>query len=249
MLAARILRAPWRLLRVLLHVLHGWWLLWRHAGSWSEERTAALVRQWSHGLLARLGIEVRFEGEPVAAGPLLLVSNHISWLDIPAIHAICACRFVAKASIRQWPLVGTMASSIGTLFIERASRRDALRVVHQMAEALAQGDVVAVFPEGTTGDGRQMLPFHANLLQAALVGNYPVQPLALRFVDRASGQTSYAPSFVGDETLLGSIWRTLLAPPLAVVVRVGAPQKSDGRERRVWAQDLQAAVTELWQPA
>jgi 1-acyl-sn-glycerol-3-phosphate acyltransferase len=139
-----------------------------------------------------------------------------------------------------------MANGAGTLYIERESRRDALRVVHQMADALRNGDIVAVFPEGTTGDGRTMLPFHANLLQAALVTNQPAQPMALRFIDTATGQTSFAPSFVGDETLLGSVWRTLTAPPITAIVCFGEPQRSGGRERREWAAALKDEVEGLW---
>ena len=74
-------------------------------------------------------------------------------------------------------------SSGGTLFIERERKRDALRVVHQIAAALRAGDIVAVFPEGTTGDGRDVLPFHANLLQAAIATGAPVQPVVLRYRD------------------------------------------------------------------
>ena len=246
MLLIRILRAPWRVLRVLVHVLYGWWLVWRHAGSLSEAEMAQTVQRWSATLLRCMGITVQVEGTPPAAGPMLLVSNHISWLDIPVVHAARPCRFVAKAGIRHWPLVGTMANGAGTLYIERESRRDALRVVHQMADALRNGDIVAVFPEGTTGDGRTMLPFHANLLQAALVTNQPAQPMALRFIDTATGQTSFAPSFVGDETLLGSVWRTLVAPPITAIVRFGQPQRSAGRERREWAGALQEEVGRLW---
>jgi 1-acyl-sn-glycerol-3-phosphate acyltransferase len=91
-----------------------------------------------------------------------------------------------------------------------------------------------------------MLPFHANLLQAALVTNQPAQPMALRFIDTATGQTSFAPSFVGDETLLGSVWRTLAAPPITAVVRFGEPQRSGGRERREWAENLRREVEALW---
>ena len=246
MLLIRILRAPWRVLRVLVHVLHGWWLVWRHMGSWTPEQQAQVVEGWSRQLLGIMGMTVQVHGQPPAAGPVLLVSNHISWLDIPAIHAARNCRFVAKAGIRHWPLVGTMASGAGTLYIERESRRDALRVVHQMADALRNGDIVAVFPEGTTGDGRSMLPFHANLLQAALVTNTPAQPVALKFVDTATGQPCYAPSFVGDETLVGSVWRTLSAPPITAIVRFGEPQQSTGRDRREWAVALKDAVEGLW---
>lgn len=241
------LRAAWRCVLIFLHVLCGWWRVWRQNGSWTPEQQAQVVEGWSRQLLGIMGITVQVVGQPPAAGPLLLVSNHISWLDIPAIHAARNCRFVAKADIRGWPLVNQLAIGSGTLFIERTSRRDAMRVVHQMADALRQGDILAVFPEGTTGDGRTMLPFHANLLQAALATNTPAQPVALKFVDAATGMPTYAPSFVGDETLVGSVWRTLSAPPITAVVRFGEPQGSAGRDRREWAVALQDEVLALWQ--
>ena len=243
------LRAAWRCVLIFIHVLRGWWLVWRQIGSWTEEQQAQVVQGWSQQLLGIMGITVQVHGQPPAAGPVLLVSNHLSWLDIPAIHAARNCRFVAKADIRHWPLVSMLATGCGTLFIERTSRRDAMRVVHQMADALRQGDVLAVFPEGTTGDGRTMLPFHANLLQAALVTNTPAQPVALKFVDTATGQPTYAPSFVGDETLLGSAWRTLSAPPITAIVRFGEPQRSGGRDRREWAVALKDEVEGLWRQA
>ena len=90
-------------------------------------------------------------------------------------------RFVSKADVRHWPLLGWLVACGGTLFIERERKRDALRVVHQMAEALQAGETVAVFPEGTTSDGHGLLPFHANLLQAAIATETPVQPVALRY--------------------------------------------------------------------
>ena len=131
------LRAAWRCVLIFLHVLRGWWLVWRQNGSWTPEQQAQVVEGWSRQLLGIMGISVQVHGQPPtssSSGPLLLVSNHISWLDIPAIHAARNCRFVAKADIRRWPLVSQLAIGSGTLFIERTSRRDAMRVVHQMAQ-------------------------------------------------------------------------------------------------------------------
>ena len=89
-------------------------------------------------------------------------------------HAARYCRFISKSDVQGWPIVGTLATAAGTLYIERASRRDALRMVRGMADALRAGEVLAVFPEGTTGDGRTLLPFHANLLEAAVQAGAPV---------------------------------------------------------------------------
>jgi 1-acyl-sn-glycerol-3-phosphate acyltransferase len=142
-------------------------------------------------------------------------------------------------------VLGALITGAGTLYIERESRRDAMRVVHHMAERLQAHDTLAVFPEGTTGDGRAMLPFHANVFQAAIAAQAPVVPVALRFVDGASGQRSDAPVFIGDTTLIASIWTTLRASNLQAVVVYGEPQTHQGRDRRTWAQDLRTEVQRL----
>jgi 1-acyl-sn-glycerol-3-phosphate acyltransferase len=141
--------------------------------------------------------------------------------------------------------LGALATGAGTLYIERTNRRDALRMVQDMACSMQAGDVVAVFPEGTTGDGREVLPFHANLIESAIVAGAPVQPMALRFVDSHSGEMSLAPCYIGDDTLVGSVWRTLTADPITAVVCFGEPQLADGRDRRQWSRDLRAAVMAL----
>jgi 1-acyl-sn-glycerol-3-phosphate acyltransferase len=105
--------------------------------------------------------------------------------------------------------------------------------------------VVAVFPEGTTSDGRDLLPFHANLIQSAILAEAPVQPMSLKFIDARSGEPSFAPCYIGDDTLLGSIWRTLKAPKIIAVVHFGELQQAQGRDRRAWAHDLHQSVALL----
>jgi 1-acyl-sn-glycerol-3-phosphate acyltransferase len=243
----RLFRVLAKLLHLVRHIAVGWWTIRRHFPQMDDAARGQRVQAWSLQVLKVLGITLRVQGTPPAQGPLLLVANHISWLDIAVIHAAGYCRFVSKSDVKHWPIVGTLATGAGTLYIERESRRDAMRVVHHMAERLRAGEVVAVFPEGTTGDGRNMLPFHANLLQAAISANVPVLPLALRFVDVHTGGLHFAPSFVGNETLLGSLWRTLGADTLGAEVRFGTPERAEGRDRRTWAQDLQHTVEQLRQ--
>jgi 1-acyl-sn-glycerol-3-phosphate acyltransferase len=238
------LHALAKFFRVLAWVIRGYWQVSRVFPTLSEEQRARAVEVWARGMLAIIGIEVRVKGHP-AKGPVLMAANHISWLDILVIHGACHCRFVAKSEIRSWPLVGTLTTGGGSLYIERSSRNDAMRVVHQMAEALQQGDVLAVFPEGGTGDGITLLPFHANLLQAAISADAPIQPIALQFIDAQSQQVSLAPCYRDDDTLISSLWRTLCAPPLLAQVRYGEPQWAEGRNRRQWAQDLQTTVAHL----
>lgn len=238
------LRAAWRLLSALAHAIGGWWTITFAFPRLTPDQREARVSAWARQMLGILGIELRLRGTP-ASGPVLLVANHISWLDILVMHAARHCRFVSKSEVEHWPLIGTLATGAGTLYIERESRRHAMRIVHHMAEALRAGEVLAVFPEGTTSDGRTILPFHANMLQAAISAEAPAQPVALAFVDAATERPSFAASYVGDDTLVASLWRTLTAPPLAAVVAFGEPQQAQGRDRRAWAAALREAVIEL----
>lgn len=234
-------------MRALVHAFAGFGAIVFLFPRWPPARREAKVRAWSLEMLAVLGIRLELRGQPPAAGPMLLVANHISWLDILVMHAGCYCRFVSKADVKRWPLIGTLASGGGTIYIERESRRDALRVVHHMAESLKRGEVVAVFPEGTTSDGTTLLPFHANLIQAAISAGVPVQPVGLKFIDTATREISLAPCYADEDTLVGSVWRTLAGPPLTAVVSYGAPQRGQGRDRRAWAAELRSAVDQLRQ--
>ena len=241
----KFLRASWRLLRLLGHIAKGLWIVALRFPSLSPDQQHARVQVWSMELLAHAGISLRILGQPPVTGPVMLVANHISWLDIPVMHAARHCRFVSKSDVQAWPLIGTLVTAAGTLYIERSSRRDAMRTVTRMHEALCSGDMVAVFPEGTTSDGLTLLPFHANLIQAAISAESPVLPVALEFIDRRSGQMSTAPMYIGDQTLIESVWRTLTTPGLRAVVSYGEPQSPAGRERREWAAELRESVAAL----
>lgn len=234
-----------KLLRAVAHAVAGWLTILFIFPRIAAPAREARVQVWALKMLRILGVRLRVHGHPVAQGPVLLVANHISWLDILVLHGARYCRFVSKADIQRWPLVGTMATGAGTLYIQREKRRDALRVVHSMTRSLKAGDVVAVFPEGTTSDGAALLPFHGNLIQAALAADAPVQPVGLRYVDAASGQPSFAARYIDQDTLIGSAWRLLSSPPIEAVVAFGEPHGAEGRDRRQWAHDLQAQVEAL----
>ena len=202
---AASLRGAWRLARATLHGVHGLLMVllaFPHLGRAARE---ARIGWWSGKMFHMLGMKLEISGA-FRPGAKLLVANHISWLDILAVHAACPeARFVSKAEVRQWPLVSRHIDWARTLNLQRERARDALRVVHEMAQALKDGDTVAVFPEGTTGTGHELLPFHANLLQAAISTGTPLQPVVLRFAD-AETDVSLAADFTGDITLKQSLW-------------------------------------------
>lgn len=226
--------------RAVLHLLRGYWIIKTRFAKISQNERADYVQQWSAQLVAILGLELRIVGTPIQSG--LFVANHISWLDNVAIHAAHFCRFVAKSDIKSWPVIGYLTDQSGMLFVERTSRKDSHRVVQVVAERLRAGDCVAVFPEGTTGEGRELLPFHANMIQSAIDAGSKVQPIAIRFTDTASSEQSFAPCFVGDDTLFQSVWRTLNAKSITVSLRFGEPQVTQLRDRRTWANDLRTSI-------
>jgi 1-acyl-sn-glycerol-3-phosphate acyltransferase len=203
----------------------------------------ARVTAWSARLLRCLDIRLAVEGR-LESGPALLVANHVSWLDIVVLQAIGAARFVSKADVRRWPVVGFLAAQAGTLFIERSRRRDAVRVVHEVAGALRAGACIAVFPEGTTGAGPAVLPFHANLLQAAVGAQVPLQPVALRYGDAGSPFSTAAP-FIGAMTLVGSLWRIACAEGLAAHASFASPVEAAGADRRELADATRACIQAL----
>jgi 1-acyl-sn-glycerol-3-phosphate acyltransferase len=236
--------AAWRLARTLAHLLHGMAVVTLVFPLLAAAGRQQRIRWWSAKLLRLLGVGLTVHGTP-RGGATLLVANHVSWLDIAAIHAaVPQARFVSKADVRRWPLIGRLVAGVGTLFIERASKRDALRVVHQMADALRAGDTVAIFPEGTTGAGPTLLPFHANLLQAAIATGTPVQPLVLRF--RQPGQAfSPAAEFLGETTLAQSLWRMAAAKELQVELRWLIAEGTAHADRRALAAHLRERMAEV----
>lgn len=239
------MKAVYRLLRALVHALAGWLTIVLVFPRLAPPAREARVQVWADQMLRILGVTLRVRGHAPAAGPVLLVANHMSWLDILVMHAARYCRFVSKDGVARWPVIGTLATGAGTLYIQREKRRDAMRVVHTMTQSLKAGDVIAVFPEGTTGAGVELLPFHGNLIQAALSAGAPVQPVGLRYVEAASGQTSFAARYIDDDNLASSLWRLLSSPPVVARVNFGEPHGAEGRDRRQWAHDLQQQVESL----
>ena len=237
----RIVRAAGRLLTAAIHLLYGIAIVAFRWPFLDEGARQASVARWSRRMLRCLGLALAVRGQP-RPGTALVVANHVSWLDIAALLSVLpGARFVAHAGLRRWPLLGWLSTAVGTIFIERERKRDALRVVHQVAQALALGQQVAVFPEGTNGGGPIPLPFHANLLQAAIAGGAPLQPVALRYAEPGR---RFSPSVVwlGETTLLGSLWAVANAHALCVRVTLLPAQDTRHAERRVLAQHVRAQI-------
>jgi 1-acyl-sn-glycerol-3-phosphate acyltransferase len=151
--------------------------------------------------------------DEVTAG--MVVANHISWLDVCVLNTIVPTRFVAKAELREWLVIGWLCSRAQTLFIERGKARAAARINLEVVEQIKEGFQFSVFPEGTTTDGHYVAPFHSSLLQPAIDAGVMVQPLALTYFDN-DGESSIVAPYVGEMTFVESLWLILSAPSLQV---------------------------------
>jgi len=202
-----------RLARLLLHLFEGLLTCALVFPLLDAAGRQARVKRWSARMLEVCGVRLRLApaGDTRIMPHALVVSNHVSWLDIFVINALQPCRFVAKSDIRGWPLIGWLCEKAGTIFIARGSVRDVRRIYRNLVTSLHDGEHVAFFPEGTTAAQGRLLPFHANLFEAAIEAKVPVQPCALRYLDR-QGEWHPAADFVGDMTFAQSVFAILRAP-------------------------------------
>jgi 1-acyl-sn-glycerol-3-phosphate acyltransferase len=192
----------------------------------------AQMQRWATRVLSILDIEVQCSGALPAAGARLVVANHLSWLDILLIQSLAPGVFVAKSEVRRWPLFGSLAQGCATIFVQRSSSRSARAMVDASAAALARGDCVVGFPEGTSTDGADLGVFHANLFQAAVQAQVPVLPLTLRYLDSRTGLPSTAALYIGETTLLASMRLVLGSKSIQAKVHIGDSIPSAGHCRK-----------------
>jgi 1-acyl-sn-glycerol-3-phosphate acyltransferase len=238
------IRLAWRLARLILHLLRGLAtcaFVFPWAGAALRDR---LVQRWSARLLAICRVRVEHVPQAPALAHALVVANHVSWLDIFVLNAVRPCRFVAKAEIRAWPVVGWLVDKAGTVFIARGNRRELRHIFKGIVDALGRRQRVAFFPEGTTAAQGAPLPFHANLFEAAIDARVPVQPHALAYLD-ADGGWHPAVDYTGDTTFVDSILRILGGAPIVARLASLAPiPAGEGTHRRELAQAAQDAISE-----
>lgn len=218
-------------MRILLHLVEGLAkcaLLFPWASAATRNR---LTLAWSRRLLGVCGVRLRHMPGAPALGHALVVANHVSWLDIFVIDALHPSRFVAKADIRQWPVVGWLVGMAGTVFIARGNRRDLRHVFKGLVASLQAGERVAFFPEGETAPPGVVLPFHANLFEAAIDAKVPVQPYAIKYVDK-QGRFHPAVDFTGDTSFVASVMKILRADGLEAQLTCLEPLESRGAHRR-----------------
>ncbi|HET7776762.1 MAG TPA: lysophospholipid acyltransferase family protein, partial [Azospira sp.] len=219
-----------RLIRLVLHLLHGLVVAALVYPLLSQERRLGLKKTWSQKLLRILGIQLRAHLGQLPQGSLL-VANHVSWLDVYLINAAQPAAFVSKAEVRHWPIIGWLSARTDTIFLRRGSRGHAKIINGEIAQVLARGHFVALFPEGTTTDGGSLLHFHGALLQPAIEARRPIVPLTLSYHDR-NGRRSTAPAYVGDSSLWDCLQAVLTAGWLEARVEAGPALATTGEVNR-----------------
>lgn len=230
----KLMRSAWRFLRLLVHVIAGILGTVLYAGvlriSHDTPRYRRLIRWWLGGIIRILGGRVTVIGTPAEHGALM-VCNHISWLDIPLLGGESSIRFLSKKDVQGWPVVGWLATQAGTLYIERGRRGAAQEAADNISESLRKGDVVMVFPEGTTSDGKAVMPFHARLFASVIEAGVDVQPVAIRYRD-ASGALSEHVPFVGDMSLWDNLMGILPQSHMDIEVHYLPLVKVNGQSRK-----------------
>ncbi len=233
-----------RLTRLAVHVLRGLAIAGFIFPRISEAQRRYHVRRWSRQLLATLNVRLHVRWDRARArssrGPLMIVANHVSWIDPFVIDAVMPTRFVAKAEIARWPLIGWLTSRAGTVFIRRARRRDTARINERVTNVLREGAVIGVFPEGTTTDGSRVLHFHSSLLQPAVAAASPVQPIALRYL-RADGSRCLEVAYEDGRTLWDCVRRMAAQPEIHAELILLEPLGKTGH-RRALAQVARNAI-------
>jgi 1-acyl-sn-glycerol-3-phosphate acyltransferase len=229
-------------LRVGLHLARAVYKLTFQAAHWNEAQRRDEIARWARGVFALFGMRLVVRGAPPASQGLLFAGNHVSWLDIYALLATTDQRFVAKAEVRRWPVIGWLAARVGTQFIARDRRAD-VHATSQAVTGLLQGGAhVCIFPEGTTTTGHALRPFRASLFEPAAQGRAHVQPFAIRYLG-PDGRASDIAAFTGDMSLGESIWMLLGKGGLTCELTFLDVIDTSGLSRRAIALAAEQAVT------
>jgi lyso-ornithine lipid O-acyltransferase len=233
----RLRRAVALALALLICVLHSW--LMRLRGRFTPVRRALWLRDASRRVLKALGVGIEVDGQPPTSG--LVVSNHLSYLDILILSAAMPCFFVAKKEIDGWPYFGWAARTAGTIFLDRKSMRSARAVAGEIAERLKLPVPVLLFPEGTSTDGTQVLRFHSRLIDPATKAGTPVTAAAVRYVaaDRIEERQL---CWYGGQEFLPHVWKVLGVEGFSAQVRFGEPRTYP--DRRVAAERTHAEIVQ-----
>jgi 1-acyl-sn-glycerol-3-phosphate acyltransferase len=237
-----------KLLMILAQLARAGWIVAFKFPRLDSQAKLLEIRRWANSVLAILEIEVQSDSLPPERFAGLVVSNHLSWLDILVMQSIIPGCFVAKSEVRRWPLIGYLSNACATIFVDRSAPRSMRAMLDRAVCAIEQGYAVIAFPEGTSTDGEQLGTFHPNIFESAVRAQGQVQLVSLRYVDHESGQIATAIHFTGDMTLASSIFNVLKRPRTRAKVQFGQQMSALGQTRKSLAAQAHAHISELLAP-
>jgi lyso-ornithine lipid O-acyltransferase len=215
---------------------------------WTSKRPAQILPHYFHRAACRiLGIQLKIEGERPKPGAALIISNHVSWIDIVILSAALPVSFVAKREISRWPFFGTLARLQHTVFVDRERKLATGETADTIASRLAGGEAIVLFGEGTSGDGASVMPFKSSFFATATDPEIPIYPVTLAY-NRNYGlpmTRRQRPSFAwyGDMEMAPHLWSALKAGPLGVTITFHPPLSvEDGLDRKRAARVTEATI-------
>lgn len=244
-------RRAWRLPWLALHLLAGMLIAAALGPGQRRYVSTRPLHWWSRGLCRILGIRLHVQGT-AATGTTLFVANHISWIDIFCIAAVCPTQFLAKQEVASWPLFGWLCRRAGTAFIQRGGAQGANTALEQLVWRLRRGERVLLFPEGTSTTGDTVRRFHPRLFQAAILADCSVQAIGLRYPQpyprHPDSACHPAVPFVGDDALLPHLWRLLGEADIMADLSFGPLHQPPHPSRDRLARQTQAEIAQMLTP-
>ncbi len=255
----RVLAGIYKVAAMLVYSLYAlYFVLAKYQRQDTRAKKNAVAIYYNKKLLKRVGVEFRSSGKvPQSVTEhgltesdhgMVVVSNHVSFIDIFSLEASCGCRFVAKAEIKSWPIWGKISSAIGTLFIDRSSRRAILQINEDMEEALERKEVIGLFAEGTTTFGNSLLPIKANFFAPPSKLGSVIQPVVLVYT--SNGVPTERVAFSGEVSLPRCLWNVVTTPNAVVTAHFLESFSAAGLTRQQIAQiceeRMRAFIKETW---
>ncbi|MCF0252902.1 MAG: 1-acyl-sn-glycerol-3-phosphate acyltransferase [Duodenibacillus sp.] len=241
-----------RFASIFVYILGALWTVCVSMPLSSPENRRRLLGVWGRRLVAWMGATIEVKGRenicpeafdtgltPGSAGRMI-ASNHVSVIDVFALNGTLPSSFVAKAEIGRWPVLGTIARGIGTIFIERGNRRKLVEIGETLAAALGQGLSLLFFPEGTTGDGKRLLKMHANLFESAVKAQAPIIPVAVRYLSRGVPVADKI-AYTGGVGMFECLWKVIEMPDLVIEINILPEVKA--ADRREACRLVSAAIS------
>ncbi len=248
----------YRISRIFIHTIVGLTLVAVVLPLISKPTNYKLIQWWCGGLLRAFNIKVLLYGKlpPPDTSRTMFVANHISWSDIHALNSVIPLRFIAKSDIKSWPVFGYLARNSNAIFIDRAKRQEAGRLVELTKDSLLAADNVCFFPEGTTSDGTgtdgtginsnrpqdpPVLAFKSSVLQAVIDAKAQIWPIAIRY-SHPDGSINTQMAYAGDTTLIESMQNILNQKNPTVDLHFLTPIQASGENRRDLSQAAYDAI-------